>query len=365
MREIDAHFDAYEHLKHLPRDGEALHMLRKAASMVKPMMRKRGWKVGTLAEFLPDEPQLLGLNINRTERILIRLRYHHDSRQFLSMEQVTDTLLHELSHIVFGPHNADFNNLWNELRDEHQSLLMRGYTGEGFLSQGQKLGGEGFLSQGQKLGGRRIPVDEMRRQARSAAEKRKATTNQNAGGHRLGGAPVTGRVDMRKVISDAATRRTSITEGCASGSAQAGNLLHQQEQDGFRTTAEQNDANDEAIARALQDLLYEEEMQRLEQLGAPTGGGGLAWDRQNGLQFDSNPPSRKASPIPSASPGLSWSKEHGLSSIPAPHVPTPVGPTHIIEPHTRASCLPPCDRDAASIVFITHKSTTIESNHAR
>lgn len=63
MREIDAHFDAYEHLKHLPRDGEALQMLRKATSMVKPMMRKRGWKVGTLAEFLPDEPQLLGTTV--------------------------------------------------------------------------------------------------------------------------------------------------------------------------------------------------------------------------------------------------------------------------------------------------------------
>lgn len=60
MKEIDAHFDAYEHLKHLPRHEDALTMLRKAASMVKPMMRKRGWKVGTLAEFLPDEPQLLG-----------------------------------------------------------------------------------------------------------------------------------------------------------------------------------------------------------------------------------------------------------------------------------------------------------------
>lgn len=60
MREIDAHFDAYEHLKHLPREQEALRMLRKAASIVKPLMRKRGWKVGTLAEFLPDEPQLLG-----------------------------------------------------------------------------------------------------------------------------------------------------------------------------------------------------------------------------------------------------------------------------------------------------------------
>ena len=63
MKEIDAHFDAYEHLKHLPNQAEALHMLRKAASMVKPMMRKRGWKVGTLAEFLPDEPQLLGKKI--------------------------------------------------------------------------------------------------------------------------------------------------------------------------------------------------------------------------------------------------------------------------------------------------------------
>jgi hypothetical protein len=320
MREIDAHFDAYEHLKHLPNHGEALHMLRKAASMVKPMMRKRGWKVGTLAEFLPDEPQLLGkswirdvemlrltnlgLNINRTERILIRLRYHHDSRQFLTMEQVTDTLLHELSHIVFGPHNVDFNNLWNELRDEHQSLVMKGYSGEGFLSQGQKLGGK------------RIPLDEMRRQARLAAEKRQTTTNANAGGRRLGGA-LTGRgLDIRKVIADAATRRKSITEGCASGSLQAGSLLHQQEQDGFRTKAEQNDSNDEAIARALQDLMYEEEMQRLEQLGAPTGEGGLSWDRQNGLQFDSNPPSRSVSPVTRPISGLDWNREHGLFSVP-------------------------------------------------
>ncbi|RYO07063.1 hypothetical protein AA0121_g11856 [Alternaria tenuissima] len=302
MREIDAHFDAYEHLKHLPRDGEALHMLRKAASMVKPMMRKRGWKVKTLAEFLPDEPQLLGLNINRTERILIRLRYHHDSRQFLSMEQITDTLLHELSHIVFGPHDAAFNNLWNELRDEHQSLLFKGYTGEGFLSQGQKLGG------------RRVPLDEMRRQARIAAEKRNRTTSSNVnakdGGHRLGGArPVQRGIDMRKVIADAASRRNSITDGCASGSANAGRLVNQQEQDGFRTTAEQDDANDWAIAQALQDLMYDEEMQRL---GAPTGNGGLTWDPENGLGFDRDTPPRSQSSSLSRG-GLAWSSENGLT----------------------------------------------------
>ncbi|KAF2682514.1 WLM-domain-containing protein [Lentithecium fluviatile CBS 122367] len=291
MREIDAHFDAYEHLKHLPREGEALHMLRKAASMVKPMMRKRGWKVGTLAEFLPDEPQLLGLNINRTERILIRLRYHHDSRQFLSMEQVTDTLLHELSHIVWGPHDNNFHNLWNELRDEHQSLIAKGYTGEGFLTQGKKLGGK------------RVPLDEMRRQARIAAEKRKASTNQNEGGRRLGGQPIAKGIDMRKVIADAAKRRNSITEGCASGSAQAPKLIDQQAGAGFRTKAEETDANDLAIAQALQELMEEEEMLKLEELCAPNGGGGLAWDPVNGLQFDNDPPSRTSTPgvMPSSS----------------------------------------------------------------
>ncbi|KAF2875046.1 WLM domain-containing protein [Massariosphaeria phaeospora] len=289
MREIDAHFDAYEHLKHLPHDRDALQMLRRAASLVKPMMRKRGWKVGTLAEFLPDEPQLLGLNINRTERILIRLRYHHDSRQFLPMEQVTDTLLHELSHIVFGPHDHNFNNLWNELREEHQSLLAKGYTGEGFLSQGKKVGGK------------RVPLDEMRRQARLAAEKRKASTNANSGGHRLGGHSVTRGVDMRKVIADAATRRSSITDGCASGTAEAGRLVDQAEQEGFRTRAEHDDATDMAIARALQDLMEEEEMQRL---CAPDGSGGLAWDPENGLSFDSDPPSRNSSPGQGRASGL-------------------------------------------------------------
>ncbi|PVI08175.1 WLM-domain-containing protein [Periconia macrospinosa] len=278
MREIDAHFDAYEHLKHLPTDGDALHMLRKVASMVKPMMRKRGWKVGTLAEFLPDEPQLLGLNINRTEKILIRLRYHHDSRQFLSMEQVTDTLLHELSHIVWGPHDANFHNLWNELREEHQSLIAKGYSGEGFLSQGQRLGGK------------RVPLDEMRRNARLSAERRRASTNVNAGGRRLGGQAAASGVDMRKVIADAHSRKASITEGCASGSREVDRLRDQQARGGFRTKAEEHDANDLAIAQALQDLMEEEELHRLSELCAPSGGGGLAWDPVNGLQFDNDPP---------------------------------------------------------------------------
>jgi hypothetical protein len=210
------------------------------------------------------------------------------------MEQVTDTLLHELSHIVWGPHDNNFHNLWNELRDEHQSLIAKGYSGEGFLSQGQKLGGK------------RIPLDEMRRQARIAAERRKATINLNGGGRRLGGQPTARGVDMRKVIADAAKRRNSITEGCASGSAQAPNLINQQAREGFRTKAEETDANDLAIAQALQELMEEEEMLKLEELCAPNGGGGLAWDPVNGLQFDNDPSSQTsglgASPSSSREP---------------------------------------------------------------
>ncbi len=134
MLEIDAHFDAYEHLKHLPREDEALHTLRKVASMVKPIMRKRGWKVGTLCEFLPEDPRLqgqfessssrvrtvsglllsdatdlplvAGLNINRSERICVRLRYTPDPRQFIPLDHVIDTMLHEYAPHASPPLNS-------------------------------------------------------------------------------------------------------------------------------------------------------------------------------------------------------------------------------------------------------------------
>ena len=50
----------YSHLRSESRSGDALVMLQKVASMVKPIMRARGWKVGELAEFYPDDPRLLG-----------------------------------------------------------------------------------------------------------------------------------------------------------------------------------------------------------------------------------------------------------------------------------------------------------------
>lgn len=95
MIELDPLITAYEHEKHRPKETDALKTLRKVASLVKPIMRQRGWRVGTLTEFWPTEKNLLGLNWNSGQKICLRLRSPFDERQFIPMEQVVDTMLHE------------------------------------------------------------------------------------------------------------------------------------------------------------------------------------------------------------------------------------------------------------------------------
>lgn len=248
MREIDPLVFEYQHDKHRPRESEALMMLKKIASLVKPIMRRRDWKVGTLSEFYPQQRNLLGLNINGGLKICLRLRQPSDERQFLPLEHVVDTMLHELCHIVHGPHNREFHALWNQLRDEHEELVMKGYTGEGFLSDGKRLGG------------RRMPILEARRQARAAAEQRR--TLSAGSGQRLGGATVLRGADMRRVIADAAQRRVEVTTGCASGAENSNELAEEASRNGFRTKAEEDDANEQAIMQAYIDLIEQEERER-------------------------------------------------------------------------------------------------------
>ncbi|KAF6230121.1 hypothetical protein HO133_004460 [Letharia lupina] len=246
--EHDPAVSEYQHERSRPREAEALQTLRKIASLVKPIMRQRGWKVGVLTEFYPPERNLLGLNINKGQKICLRLRYPGDERQFLPLEEVTDTMLHELCHIVFGPHDESFHNLWNQLRDEYDQLIRKGYTGEGFLSTGHKLGGRGL-----------IPMHEARRLARVNAEKRRTLTA--GSGQKLGGAPVRRGVDIRNVIADAAARRAAIMKGCASGvgAEREKEIDKETNKKGFRTKAEEDDANEEAIMIAYIDLVQEEE----------------------------------------------------------------------------------------------------------
>lgn len=178
-------------------------------------------------------------------------------------------MLHELSHNVHGPHDAKFHALWDQLRKEHEALADKGYTGEGFLSDGHRLGG------------RRVPQAEARRIARAAAEKRR--TLYAGSGQRLGGAPVRVGTDIREVIVNAIERRNTVLKGCGSDDKSAKEieeLANQATRNGFRTKAEEDEANDRAIAQALWELVQEDQKKEYgDQFipatpANPTGNGG-------------------------------------------------------------------------------------------
>ncbi|KAI9770284.1 MAG: hypothetical protein M1840_003443 [Geoglossum simile] len=248
----DTLISEYVHLKGFPREAEALQMLKKVASLVRPIMRQRGWRVGLLQEFYPpaatDGRHLLGLNENAGERISIRLREPFDKTQFLPKETVVETMLHELTHNVHGPHDEKFDALLQKLREEHEKLTRSGYTGEGFLSDGKVLGGK------------RIPLEEARRRARAAAEKRRDLTK--GSGQKLGGGPIVPGRNIREVIVSAIERRKAVNQGCGMGHKDSKAIGDQATANGFRTQAEEDEANDRAIVQAYAELLQEEEKEK-------------------------------------------------------------------------------------------------------
>lgn len=221
----------------------------------------------------------------------------------MPIEQVTDTMLHELSHIVHGPHDAKFHALWEQLRDEHEGLVRKGYTGEGFLSDGHRLGGRG-----------QIPMHEARRLARAAAEKRRVLSA--GSGQRLGGAGPRPGEDIRKIIVSAVERRNRTLKGC-------GNTNHDEKEiqeisdtasrNGFKTKAEEDAANDAAIAQALWELVQEDEKAKYGSAYIPpsqqhpegNGGGTVMADQASGSKIPATVPGNKLARSAAASPSSS------------------------------------------------------------
>ncbi|KAI2782681.1 WLM-domain-containing protein [Daldinia loculata] len=295
MDEIDPLVHSYSHLRDFPREKDALHTLKKVASLVKPIMRARGWTVGQLTEFYPNEHNLLGLNVDGGRKVCLRLRYANDRNQFLPIEQVVDTMLHELAHNVHGPHNAQFHALWNQLRDEHEALVMKGYSGEGFLSAGQRLGG------------RRIPPEEARRLARVAAANRRTV---NAGsGQKLGGVGPRPGQDIRGVIVDAIERRNNTLQGCANDNQtrdEIRRIADTATRNGFRTQAEEDAANEAAIAQALWELVDEEERAQQGDSYIPPSSSRQTWTNDGASEAPRVPPREADRNVDKRAERLTW-----------------------------------------------------------
>ncbi|KAI9451391.1 WLM-domain-containing protein [Russula earlei] len=204
---------SYEHLKGRPRSNEALTLLQKVASLVKPIMRKHGWILPVLAEFFPDDPSLLGLNTNTGGeiKILLRLRPDWAPDTFLPEENIIRTMLHELTHYVYGPHDQNFYNLLSLIEEEYYELKRTGYAGEGFFSNGRRLGA-GIPNT--------PPAWIAKQRALEAAERRRRNnTILETGPVRLGGGDLANLgLTPRELAGLAADMRAADEKRCASGS---------------------------------------------------------------------------------------------------------------------------------------------------
>ncbi|KAK3169098.1 hypothetical protein Dsin_013119 [Dipteronia sinensis] len=169
-------------IKPLKKIGEedARKILERVAKQVQPIMRKHNWKVKILSEFCPANPSLLGLNIGGGAEVRLRVRRPNSEWDFFPYEQILDTMLHELCHNEYGPHNADFYNLLDEIRKECDELIAKGITGTG----------KGFDLPGRRVGGfsHQQPLSSLRQSALAAAENRtRRGSLLPSGSNRIGG----------------------------------------------------------------------------------------------------------------------------------------------------------------------------------
>ncbi|KAH9929760.1 WLM domain-containing protein [Fomitopsis serialis] len=185
---------------------QALPMLQRIASLVKPIMRKHGWVLPVLSEFFPESPNLV--DINGGQKILLRLRPAHAPDTFYDEEDIVHTMLHELTHNVHGPHDEKFYKFLAGLEEEYAVLKRSGYAGEGFFTKGQRLGTNVSHN---------LPPHLARQRALDAAEKRRQINAVLGGGGKLGGARGTVNKSPRELAAEAAERRMRDEKACASG----------------------------------------------------------------------------------------------------------------------------------------------------
>ncbi|XP_057967761.1 DNA-dependent metalloprotease WSS1-like isoform X2 [Malania oleifera] len=109
----------------------------------------------------PSHPSILGLNIGGGAEVKLRLRRPNNEWDFFPFNQILDTMLHELCHNEYAPHNTDFYRLLDEIRQECEVLMAKGITGTG----------RGFDLPGRRLGGQ-PPSSSVHQNALAAAENR-------------------------------------------------------------------------------------------------------------------------------------------------------------------------------------------------
>lgn len=241
-------------LKKRPQSEYALEIITRAARFVQPIMKNHGFKVGTLCEMFPTHENLLGLNVNYGQKVCLRLRQHYNDQSFLPFESIMGTLLHELCHNKYGPHNAQFYAYLKVLEDDYYGLVARGFNPDtpfGFLGPGKTLGSAGgrvlgagiagIPGLGARPGGRALPGTKATLPVSKVTKPKTGRSLRFTGsGNVLGSStpsppPVPGKRKPRKPTRDqilaAVEKRIADTKWCASENAEISKEVDENDDD--------------------------------------------------------------------------------------------------------------------------------------
>jgi len=128
--------------KELEKADQALRMVYSIINdpALLKVMEKYQWHVDLVKEITPwEEPTKLGWNMNRGQNIALRLRAGRKS--FLSREEIMETMFHELAHMAIGPHNEEFRELNDQIREDYFDFAYTIDEPEAFTGIGVRLGG--------------------------------------------------------------------------------------------------------------------------------------------------------------------------------------------------------------------------------
>jgi dimeric dUTPase (all-alpha-NTP-PPase superfamily) len=122
---------------------QLLEQLRDDFSIIQ-IMERRDWRVNTFRELHPHrDSKILGYNQNKGWEIALRLRT--DALDgFRSYSSIVKVLLHELAHMVFSEHDANFHALDRALNLEYvpgRGPQEKIHGPSGLILSTQKLGG--------------------------------------------------------------------------------------------------------------------------------------------------------------------------------------------------------------------------------
>lgn len=181
----------------------AKSLLHDIAKMVAPIMHENNFKVGLLCEMYPKSGNLLGLNINKGQKIMLRLRYHSNSRLFLPMGDIVGTMLHELTHNLYGPHNDQFYKFLDKLKDRFEEIQYNPLSVVGYVCEENKVGGRSSQGYYQSIRQKRLEILEK---GKYKAESKRLGGNQHK----------KNITTLRRLAFEAAERRLKDSKSCNS-----------------------------------------------------------------------------------------------------------------------------------------------------